>query len=128
MRERTNQKYILLEGFGNSAKISGEDDQLALRQMDEFFCIEKCLGEVAGVLNLTYVPECVEVAEEDRKYIEFAAPVVVAKVAKPADGEDGEEGEEAGETPAEENAEKVDKFQPRDFTWTITDKKPQSLA
>jgi len=29
--ERTSQRFILLEGFGNSAKLAEEDDQLALR-------------------------------------------------------------------------------------------------
>ena len=29
--ERTNQRFILLEGFGNGAKLAEEDDQLALR-------------------------------------------------------------------------------------------------
>lgn len=51
--ERTTQRFILLEGFGNSSKLAEEDDQLALRQMDEFFCIENALGEVAGVVDLT---------------------------------------------------------------------------
>jgi hypothetical protein len=30
-KERTNQKLILLEGFGNSSKLAEQDDQLALR-------------------------------------------------------------------------------------------------
>lgn len=91
-----------------------EEDQLALRQMDEFFNIEKCLGEVAGVVNLTYNAESFEAGEP--QYIEFAEPAPVAKVAKAAEG-DGEEEDGAGEeaTPPEEGGDKGPKFEPRDY-------------
>lgn len=113
--ERTNQKFILLEGFGNSAKVAEEDDQLAVRQMDEFFSIERVLGEVAGVINLTYEAEPFAADAGEVQYHEFAVQVAVAKVAKAAEGE-GEEEEGAGEeAPAEEAAEKGPSFNPREY-------------
>ena len=115
-RERTNQKFILLEGFGNSAKLAEEDDQLGVRQMDEFFSIEKILGEVAGVVNLTYQAEPFAADAGEVVYHAFPDPPPVKKVAKVAN-EEGEEEEGAGEeAPAEEAADdKAPAFNPRDY-------------
>lgn len=128
-RERTSQRLIVLDGFGNSAKVAGEEDQLAVRQMDEFFCIEKVLGEVAGVINLTYEAEPFACADGEVRYHAFPDPPPVKKVAKVAN-EDGEEEEGAGEeAPAEEAAEdKAAAFNPRDYQWTLSDKQPKHLA
>jgi len=61
--QRSNQKFILLEGLCNSSKMSDVDEALALRNMDEFFAIEKVLGDVAGVISLTFVAEPDAVAD-----------------------------------------------------------------
>jgi hypothetical protein len=52
LEKRTNQKYVLLEGLCNSQKLNKLDDQLELRFMDELFCIEQIIGEVAAVIGL----------------------------------------------------------------------------
>ena len=36
---RTSQRFILLEGFMNSEKLSDDSQRMQLRFMDEFFCI-----------------------------------------------------------------------------------------
>lgn len=49
---RTSQRFILLEGFCNSNKLESNKQRLQLRFMDEFFAIEKIIGEVVGVIGL----------------------------------------------------------------------------
>ena len=41
---------MLIEGLCNSLKLQSEDDQMEIRLMDEFFCIESIIGEVAAVI------------------------------------------------------------------------------
>jgi hypothetical protein len=50
--KKTNQKFVLLEGLCNSRKLQNENDQLTLRYMDEFFCIEGVLGEIKAIVGL----------------------------------------------------------------------------
>jgi hypothetical protein len=50
--KKTNQKFVLLEGMCNSRKLRDESDQLALRYMDEFFCIEGVIGEIKAIVGL----------------------------------------------------------------------------
>ena len=84
--------------------------------MDEFFSIEKCLGEVAGVINLTFEAEPFTCDDSEAEYHKFPAIVAVKKVAKAAEGE-GDEEEGAGDEPAAEEAAEVTgpQFNPRDF-------------
>jgi len=49
---RTDQRFILLEGFCNSGKLESHEQSLQLRYMDEFFAIERDIGEVVGVIGL----------------------------------------------------------------------------
>lgn len=51
---RTNQKFILLEGLVNSNKLESSEERLELRYMDEFFAIEKNIGEVFSVVSLQF--------------------------------------------------------------------------
>jgi len=48
---RTNQRFILIEGFCNSGKLIFDDDRLELRYMDEILMIEKNIGEVQAVIG-----------------------------------------------------------------------------
>jgi len=41
---KTNQKYIVLEGVCNSLKLTDNMDRLELRLQDELNMIEKCVG------------------------------------------------------------------------------------
>ena len=41
-----------MEGFCNSNKLINDDDKLELRYMDEFFKIEKNIGEVIAIIGL----------------------------------------------------------------------------
>ena len=40
--KRTNQKFVLLEGFCNSAKLKHDSDNIEVRMMNEFFKIKFC--------------------------------------------------------------------------------------
>ena len=51
---RTSQKFILLEGLVNSNKLESQEERLELRYMDEFFAIEKNIGEVFSVVSLQF--------------------------------------------------------------------------
>lgn len=54
---RTNQKFILLEGLVNSNKLESPEERLELRYMDEFFAIEKNIGDVFAVCSLQFKSE-----------------------------------------------------------------------
>lgn len=54
---RTNQRFILLEGLCNNAKMENEMDKLFFRYMDEIFAIEKNIGEISSVISLQYEVE-----------------------------------------------------------------------
>jgi len=43
---RTNQKFIILEGVCNSQKLTNEADKFELRLQDELNDIEQCIGEI----------------------------------------------------------------------------------
>lgn len=50
--QRTNQKFVILEGLCNSKNLSNVDNQMEFRFMDEFFSIEQSIGEVKGIISL----------------------------------------------------------------------------
>merc|ERR1712083_568782 len=85
---RTSQNFILLEGLCNSSKLDSDEQKLELRFMDEFFAIEKGIGEVFAVVSLQFKSESPEfVAEQE----EEAPEEEEAKEDKPdaGAGEDG---------------------------------------
>lgn len=93
---RTNQRYILLEGFCNNNKLESEEMRLQLRFMDEFFTIERCIGEVVGVISL----------QNEKEVTTFEVPAecyeepVVEEVKEAAPKQEGEDGEDAPEEEA----------------------------
>lgn len=96
--------------------------------MDEFFQIEKCLGEVTATVSLTFEKEALHV-EGDYDKEEFEVPEEAVKEVKPA-GE-GEDEEEPVEAPADEGGEegegKAEKFDPSKFQWTKSNKQSKNL-
>jgi hypothetical protein len=44
----------LLEGFCKASKVAKDEDKLELRLMDEFFSIEKHIGDIKAVLSLQF--------------------------------------------------------------------------
>lgn len=125
---RTNQRFIMIEGLCNSGKLACEDAKLNLRFMDEFFQIEKCLGEVTAVVSLTFEKEAMHL-EGDYEKEEFEVPEEAVKEVKPAgEGEDEEEPVEAApDADGEEGEGKVEKFDPSKFTWTKSNKHSKNL-
>ena len=118
---RTSQKFILLEGFCNSGKLDSKEDSLQLRFMDEFFAIEKNVGEVVGVIGLqnekmptTYQAESYEEVVEEVK--EDAKPADADPDADPPAGEEDPEGGPA--KPA---------WKPTDYRWSVTNGKAKNL-
>jgi len=69
--KRTNQKFILIEGFCNSGKLLNENDRLELRFMDELFCIEKNIGDVVAIIGLQFHIEKEFIEENEVVYEEF---------------------------------------------------------
>ena len=51
-QQRTNQRFIIIEGLINSGKLSCEEDKLEARFMDELFLCEKHIGDVVAVIGL----------------------------------------------------------------------------
>ena len=66
---RTTQKFILLEGLINSNKLESTEEQLEMRFMDEFFAIEKNIGEVNSVISMQFVKEDTQFIDD--KFEEF---------------------------------------------------------
>jgi hypothetical protein len=100
--------------------------------MDEYFLIEKSLGEICSVISLTFAKEdnC-STDESKMKWEEFPEPEAPVEKEKKLD-ENGEEiPEEEGEVAAPEDdgeGEKAKaKFKPEDFKWTITDRAQMNL-
>jgi len=56
---RTNQKYIILEGMCNSIKLTNDADKYELRLQDELNDIEQNIGEIQSMIGLqfSYEPE-----------------------------------------------------------------------
>lgn len=71
---RRDQRFILLEGFCNSSKLTSDDDRLELRYMDEFFKIEKQIGEVVAVIGLQFNYEKEYIEEGEIEYEVFPEP------------------------------------------------------
>ena len=123
---RTNQKFVLLEGLCNSNKLSDANDQLQLRFMDEFFCIEKNIGEVSAVINLSDREDktTFEVAQDDiREPIEE----VKEEVKKQDVDEDGNPIEDAPADDANPDEEKKPSWNPNNYRWTLTNGKARNL-
>lgn len=74
---RSDQSFILLEGVCNSNKLANEEDKLGNRDMDEFFMVEKMLGDIEACVSFTYNKEEEYTGtEEGVKYEEFPEEVV----------------------------------------------------
>lgn len=109
----------MLEGLCNSAKLTQEDDRLELRFMDEFFDIERNIGEVKAIIGLQFAHE--PESEDDQKieFEKFPEPEEAPVVQKT-----NEEGEEA---PEEGGEKKAAAFRPELHAWTVTNRKPKNL-
>jgi len=121
---------VLLEGLCNTGKLSGEDDQLELRHMDELLSIEKNIGPIAGAIGLqfTYEPETQN--QEDTQYEEFKADTKVEKKKAANEGGEGEGASNDGEGAAAENegeAAKATAFKVEEHQWSMTNRQPQNL-
>lgn len=115
----------------NSQILCSEDDKIQVREMDEFFALEHYVGSVCGVVSLQTKEDPVVVDPATIVYHEFPKPeeVTTIEVKKPAEGEDGEAEEEpAPEENAEEGGDDKKKWNPEDFTWTISNRKSKNLA
>lgn len=116
--KRTNQKYVLLEGFCKASKLAKEEDKLEVRLMDELFAIDKHLGEVKAVIGLQDAQE--STVEKNVQYIDASSLKKEVKEAPKA-----EEGEEQPD--GEGGEAKPPAFDVADYKWTITNKKPKNL-
>jgi hypothetical protein len=121
-------RFVLIEGLCNAGRLAQDDDRMELRLMDELFAIEQTVGDVQAVIGLQFNSEKEYIDEDDVEYERFEAAVMSARSeAKPA-----AEGEEGGEQPPAESAPADDKkksgFNPENWQWTATNRKPRNLA
>lgn len=88
--------------------------------MDEFFSIEKHIGDIKAVLSLQFQEEVTVIDNKGVAKIKFSEEDKAAqKPQAPADGE---------EPPAEDGGEaKAPSWNPSDYDWTITNKQPKNL-
>lgn len=121
---RTSQRFILLEGFCNSNKLESEEQRLQNRFMDEFFAIERNIGEVVGVISLQNEKEVTTFDLPADCYEEIVVEEAKEPVAKP----EGEEAEEGGDDAAAEGDEpKAPKWNPKDYRWSVTNGRSKNL-
>lgn len=115
---RSNQRYVLIEGLCNTAKLMNEEDKMELRFMDEYFALEQHIGEVQAVIGLQFTYEPEELDTKDLEYEEF-------KEEAPEEAKKGEEPEapEEGEAPATGEPQ----FKKENFTWTKSNGKYRNL-
>ena len=90
--------------------------------MDEFFAIERDIGEVVGVISLENEEEPANYVKTPDMWQEPVVEEVKVEEAKPK-----EEGEEEEAAPEEGTEDKKPKFDPTKFRWSITDGKPHNL-
>ena len=120
---RTNQRFILLEGFCNSSKLESETQRLQLRYMDEFFAIERNIGEIVGVIGLQNEKESNVFEVTNEMWEEPQAEE--EKEEKPkAEGDDDENQEEAA---PEDGEAKAPAWNPRKYRWSLTNGKSKNL-
>lgn len=100
---------------------------MAMRQMDELFMVEKCIGEVAGVINLSSKAESTNFVQE--KWEEFEAPVVEEKKPAKVLDDDGNEVDAPAAEPEVVDGDEPPKpkFNPAEFTWTVTNRCARNL-
>ena len=87
---RTNQRFILLEGLLNNGKLADENDRLQMRLMDEFFSIMRECGPIAGCIDLRAERELTEF-KAPREMIEEPVEEEEKKEEPKPEGEGGEE-------------------------------------
>ena len=118
--KRTNQKCVLLEGFCKASKFAKDEDKLELRLMDEFFAIEKHIGDIKAILSLQYQEEATAIDHKGAQKIEFTEEEKAAFQPKaPAEGDEP--------PPEEGDGAKAAAWNPTDYEWTITNKHPKNM-
>jgi len=119
----------MLEGVCNSKLLAEEDDQMAIRNMDELFSIEQAIGEVSGIVSLQTAEDALLQQADQIEYEKFPEPAQAeqAKKVDPGEGDgDGDNEPAEAEPEAEEGAKPV--FKPEEFEWTVTNRKSKNLA
>jgi hypothetical protein len=115
---RSTQRFVLVEGLCNTAKLMNDEDKMELRFMDEYFALEQHIGEVQAVIGLQFTYEPEELDSKDLEYEEFKeeAPEEVKK-------EDVDAPEDGGEPPATGEPQ----FKKENYTWTKSNGKYRNL-
>ncbi len=116
-------QHIVISGYLAAHKLKSWEEKQEFRAMDELFAIEKEVGTIHSVLNLT--KKEYEDIESDRVAVKpYVKPV--SEIAKPP-AEKKEEGE-AEKQPEEKGEETKVAFQPENFAWTSTVGRPRTLG
>lgn len=123
---RTSQKFVLLEGVCNSSKLCNDANRPEMRFMDEFFAIEKNIGEVSAVINLTGEEEKTQFIISSDNYEEIVEHKEEEK--KVELDEDGNPKEpEGGDDGGDDGADKKPVWRSTDYRWTVTNGNARNL-
>ena len=120
---RTSQRYILLEGFCNNSKLESDEDKMQTRYMDEFFSIERNIGEIVGVIGLQAEKEITTFELPADCYEEPEVEEEKKEDAPPADGD----GDDGGDGAGDDGEPKKPTFNPKQFRWSKTDGRAKNL-
>jgi len=93
--------------------------------MDEFFAIERSIGEVVGVISLQSEKEVTTFDLPNDCYEEIVVEEVKQAAPKAEGGDDEEEGDQEAAAPGGDP--KVPKWSHKDFRWSITNGRSKNL-
>lgn len=108
----------------NSDKLSNAEERMQMRFMDEFFCVQRNIGQIAGCISMRNEKEETEFTV-DASMISEAEQEEVKQEAPKAEGVEGEEAQAEEAAPEEEK--KAPSWNPKDFKWTKTDRCARNL-
>ena len=95
--------------------------------MDELFEIERSIGEVFGVASLQYGGEEPSTINKEDIEWEVFSEIIVTEKPKQYDEEGNEIIDEPPVPLDNKEANKPSPFNPREFDWTLTNRKPRNL-
>lgn len=126
-RLRVEQKFVLVDGLLNTARLKEEEDKMQLRAIDELLGIEKEIGEIKAILRLSY--DDYENVTDDRVAVKQVVEEKKEVQEEVKEEAKKEEDEEPPPPPAEEE-DKQEKpaFKAEDYAWTDTEGKPRNIG
>jgi len=92
-----------------------------MRNMDELFTISTQIGKICGLCSLVFKEESNMPGEVELEKFEEPAEEEVKEAAQPV-GDDDAEDAPADAPPVDDAEDKKPKWNPKDYTWTISNR------